>query len=99
MGDEYSGSSANYAVFPVNALFGAALVTLATAQTLDLDSWGNIKIPMIEYLDTTLAVGEGWYQIPSNLSTDHYASLLGLPLSEIHYLKYLVIATLRRTST
>ncbi|THX16144.1 hypothetical protein D6D13_01552 [Aureobasidium pullulans] len=83
MGDEYSGSSVHHAVVPVDALFGAALVSFATTQTLGQDSWGNIKIPMIEYLGTTLASGEGWYQIPSNLSTDHYASLLGLPLSEI----------------
>ncbi|THV68068.1 hypothetical protein D6D27_10133, partial [Aureobasidium pullulans] len=38
MGDEYSGSSVHHAVVPVDALFGAALVSFATTQTLVLES-------------------------------------------------------------
>jgi len=83
MAGVYAGGDAESYYIPVNAMFAAALVSYATAKHSSQDSWGNVRIPFFEQLDLSFSDGEGWYQVPENLSSDQYASVLGLPVSQI----------------
>lgn len=45
-----------------------------------LDIWGNVKIPKIEYLETSAKPdGEGWYEAKVNGLTA-YPSVVGIPM-------------------
>jgi hypothetical protein len=62
----------------VNALFGSLILAPLSSQKSSMDTWGNIKIPILSSLNTTDS--NGWSTVPSN-SSPPYSSLLGIPVS------------------
>jgi hypothetical protein len=62
-----------------NALFIASLLSGADAKNSSADSWGNVKIPMIDSLTST-PDESGWYSLLGDASLT-YSSLVGVPIS------------------
>lgn len=83
MSGQYVGADTENSYIPVDALFGAALVSYATTKYPTQDTWGNIKVPFVEQLAAYNMDSYGWYSVPDDLSSDHYASVLGLPISAV----------------
>jgi len=80
---EYAGQDIAVVWVPVNVLFGAAMLGSSSNSSPSVDSWGNMRIPRIEDLDSSTADAQGWYPVSQLNSSDDFASLVGLPLSEI----------------
>ncbi|KAH6643779.1 hypothetical protein C7974DRAFT_5317 [Boeremia exigua] len=74
----------------LNTLFNGAIIAPAATQASPRDSWGNVKIPRIEYFEKRNAHGfhpddEGWYDTNEALIGDSgvYTSLIGIPFTNI----------------
>jgi hypothetical protein len=64
-----------------NSLFLGALIASKSTQDLASDSWGNVKIPFLESLDSNPANESGWIPVPTeNVS---YSSPLGIIIDEV----------------
>ncbi|KAH7079157.1 hypothetical protein BKA63DRAFT_259660 [Paraphoma chrysanthemicola] len=64
------------------AMYNAALLAPQSVKIGQQDSWGNVKIPRFESLNTTSQDPEGWNAVPSAMSSPElYASLVGLPIA------------------
>jgi hypothetical protein len=59
----------------IQGLYTASLLSPPKSQNSPTDIYDNVKIPLLEGLDT---VQNGWYPV-QNLSASSYSSLLGLP--------------------
>lgn len=63
------------------SLYNAALLAPLSNKVGPRDTWGNVKIPSLEALNTSIPDLDGWVDIPSNISTpEEYASLVGIPV-------------------
>ncbi|KAF2856742.1 hypothetical protein T440DRAFT_7060 [Plenodomus tracheiphilus IPT5] len=63
------------------ALYTAALLAPLSTKVGPRDPWGNVKIPVLEAVNSSLADSDGWISIPSTLpSPEAYSSLVGLPI-------------------
>ena len=68
--------------FLTDALYLSALLTSPTGQAVRMDTWGNVKIPIVEQLEQTAkSDADGWFTVPSNNIS--YSSLVGLPIAGI----------------
>jgi len=56
----YSASDSQYAI---NALYTGRLIGTESTKNGTQDSWGKVKIPMIETLDAYMA-SDGWMPVP-----------------------------------
>ena len=62
-------------------VFQAGLLSATRSLNASSDGWGNVKIPMLETLDKTLADSDGWIHVPNeNVS---YTSMIGSPIAGI----------------
>ncbi|PVH89609.1 hypothetical protein DL98DRAFT_647344 [Cadophora sp. DSE1049] len=75
-----AGYSASDSQYSVNALYTGCLIGTGSTKNGSQDSWGNIKIPMLESLGSMVGQ-EGWIDVPGNHTT--YSSMLGIPVSGI----------------
>ena len=75
----YGGDTVQEIGFYINALYIAALFTAPAIQASPVDTWSNVKVPIIEKLESTSkSDADGWYAVsPENAS---YSSLVGLPV-------------------
>jgi hypothetical protein len=65
-----------------SAIFAASLISPMSVQLSPMDNWGNVKIPLLEYLDPETA-SDGWIPVPAqNIS---YSSVLGNPIAGIPF--------------
>lgn len=80
----YSPSDSQYAI---NALYTGCLIGTESTKNGTEDSWGNVKIPMIETLDAYMA-SDGWMSVPRGVGAVTYNSLLGIPVSGLPIDKY-----------
>jgi hypothetical protein len=62
------------------ALYTAALLAPIETKLGPRDSWGNVKIPSLDYLNETIPDAEGWMSIPRITNPESYTSLVGLPV-------------------
>ena len=70
--------------FYTNALYLAALFSPPAGQASPVDIWADVKIPTIEYLESTSkSDADGWYSVSSDNAT--YSSLVGLPIDGTRY--------------
>lgn len=77
---EFSPFDSGYALDPANALFISSLITPKNMRNSPQDSWGNVRVPMIETLADTDASSDEW--IPFIHSNDsQYAALVGIPVT------------------
>ncbi|TVY45618.1 hypothetical protein LSUB1_G000132 [Lachnellula subtilissima] len=66
----------------INNLFATALISPITTKLAPTDTWGNIKIPMIENYESLASPdSEGWFS--TNTSINVYSSLVGIPMSSM----------------
>lgn len=61
-------------------LYEAALMQAAAIKRGPVDNWGNIKIPRVDQLNSSMADPDGWIDIGNETSVESYYSLLGLPI-------------------
>jgi hypothetical protein len=93
---QYMNMNSSYAAYmsadtgsqlsPVDALFLSAMAAPPTIKNSSLDSWGNLKIPMIESLPGYLeGQAQTWLVVDGgNTETPPvYSSLLGVPIANI----------------
>jgi hypothetical protein len=62
------------------ALYTAALLAPIETKLGPRDSWGNVKIPSLEFLNGTVPDSEGWVSVPHIPHPESYSSLVGLPV-------------------
>ena len=58
-----------------NALFATSLLSPASTKSSSMDTWGKMKIPILELLNDTEETADGWKTVPSSAT---YSSLSGL---------------------
>lgn len=79
---DYSDRASSWAI--VNTLYVASLIAPANTKTSPRDTWGNIKIPMIEhYESSSSADNSGWYETEDGTNSTNsgtYSSLVGIPV-------------------
>ncbi|KAF3916522.1 hypothetical protein ABW20_dc0101695 [Dactylellina cionopaga] len=66
----------------ISSIYVSSLLSPAEVKNSPVDSWRNVKIPLLEYLEGNPAVARqdgGWYDVPR--SNTAYSSLLGNPTS------------------
>jgi hypothetical protein len=64
-----------------DALFVASLLSDGKVKNSSIDSWGNVKIPMIESLLSS-PDADGWYDFEDSEVTT-YSSLIGIPIAGV----------------
>ncbi|KAF2268966.1 hypothetical protein CC78DRAFT_565078 [Lojkania enalia] len=64
-----------------SSLFVSAMASTKDVQQSGMDSWGNLKIPMLERLPF-IPDSDGWTTIDRSLNVT-YSSLIGVPVSNI----------------
>ena len=72
-GDFWNGPS-------LNALFSSSLMAPASIRNSSMDLWGNVKVPDISRLPSSVN-STGWTNVPVLNTT--YSSVLGIPLSNL----------------
>jgi hypothetical protein len=70
-----------YYIPELNTIYSAALIAPTETQDSPMDNWGNVKIPMLESLDSNTADASGWIPVPTGNVT--YSSLVGSPVAGI----------------
>ena len=70
------------AIFTHRALYGASLLSPLSTKVSAMDTWGNVKIPMIELLSNLTQDSEGWYEVGGG-NTTVFSSLIGIPTSNL----------------
>lgn len=63
-----------------SSIFFSSLIAPQSIQESPMDSWGNVKAPVLESL-SAVPDSDGWYDIPEE-DVD-YSSLLGMPITGI----------------
>lgn len=65
----------------VNTLFVASIIAPAPTKSSPRDTWGNVKVPMIEhYESSTHADDNGWFTTTNGDETI-YSSIVGIPMA------------------
>ena len=81
--NEGVGSASAEVLSPINAMFTAALASSPNSKASPQDQFGNIKIPIYEYLEPNSPNEESrWRNVPNN-DTVLWSSLTGLPVHGI----------------
>ena len=70
------------AIFTGQELYGASLLGPLSTKVLAMDTWGNVKIPMVEHLSNPTQDSEGWYEVGGG-NTTVFSSLIGIPTSNL----------------
>ncbi|RAR00722.1 hypothetical protein DDE82_007094 [Stemphylium lycopersici] len=77
----YSTYSGNGKFSDAGALYTAALLAPLATKLGPQDPWGNVKIPTLEGLNTSIPDSDGWFAVSSESSApETYSSLVGLPI-------------------
>jgi hypothetical protein len=75
----FNGVSVNPAYASImDTILGSSIFAPLTAQQAPMDTWGNVKIPVLSELKTT--DGNGWAVVGSNPT---YSSLVGIPVTNL----------------
>ncbi len=85
---QYMGNNKNWTLIgadapelslAVNSLFISSLAS--PRRNFSTDAWGNLKVPMLEALNSSQKSGnDEWFSVPANPT---YAALIGLPMSSV----------------
>ncbi|KAF4951607.1 hypothetical protein FGADI_7382 [Fusarium gaditjirri] len=73
-----AGSSTSYPIL-AHALFTSSLITTKKLYNKPQDSWGNLRIPMVEAFDDYQS--HAWIKIPDNATEVIFSSLIGVPVN------------------
>lgn len=73
----------------VNTIFTGGIIGALASKSSPVDTWGNVKVPRIEYHESrTEPDSEGWFKT-ANGSLDSYSSLIGIPISGTNSTQFL----------
>lgn len=76
----YAQSSRQSDLSVANTLFLASIIAPTATKHSTLDTWGNVRIPMIEPYEQTRALEEhGWFNVSGD-AQGAYSSLVGIPI-------------------
>lgn len=65
----------------VNTIFTGGIIGSIASKSSPVDTWGNVKIPRIEYFESKGGSGaDGWFKTV-NGSSDSYSSMIGIPIA------------------
>ena len=65
----------------VNTIFTGGIIGSIASKSSPVDTWGNVKIPRIEYFESKgESDANGWFKT-ANGSSDSYSSMIGIPIS------------------
>lgn len=91
------GTSRNAHQEIVNTIFVGGIIGPLDSKTSPVDTWGNVKIPRIEYYESRAkADADGWFETTSG-STDSYSSMIGIPVSGINSSRFVKYRTTVQT--
>ncbi|KAJ6260082.1 hypothetical protein Dda_5728 [Drechslerella dactyloides] len=78
------GADVGLSLTETNNIYISSLLSSAGVKAGPVDSWNNIKIPLLESFETNTTAtknGQGWYDVPMTNVT--YSSLLGNPIRNL----------------
>jgi hypothetical protein len=85
------GSSRDSIKEIANTIFTGGIIGSLASRSSPVDTWGNVKIPRIEYYESKGEPDrEGWFKT-ANGSSDSYSSMIGIPVSgtnSTHFVNY-----------
>ncbi|KAJ9656207.1 hypothetical protein H2201_008619 [Coniosporium apollinis] len=64
----------------IDSTYVSSLLAPENVKLASQDTWGNVKIPRIELLNTSFGNAEGWISVPPATKAEQYSSLAGLPI-------------------
>ncbi|KAK6362569.1 hypothetical protein TWF730_000026 [Orbilia blumenaviensis] len=76
------GADVGLSLTETNSIYVSSLLSSAEVKSSPVDSWRNVKIPLLESFEgnaTAIRGDRGWYDVP--LGNVTYSSLLGTPIS------------------
>ncbi|KAL5590236.1 hypothetical protein FOBRF1_013793 [Fusarium oxysporum] len=73
-----AGSSTSYPIL-AHALFTSSLITTKKFYNKPQDSWGNLRIPIVEAFDNYQS--HAWIKLPDNATEVTFSSLIGVPVN------------------
>lgn len=78
----HAGSTAQFG-WGARSAYWAIVNTLFSASLLPRDTWGNVKVPMLEHFKSfSNCDGNGWFSMDKTGAADvPYSSLVGIPIS------------------
>ncbi|KAI1411309.1 hypothetical protein F5Y13DRAFT_191584 [Hypoxylon sp. FL1857] len=77
---QYDSSERNTYFSIINSLFISSLISPDSTKQSAVDTWGNVKVPLIEtYENSSTPDSQGWFTTGDSNIT--YSSLVGLPVS------------------
>ncbi|KAI1492894.1 hypothetical protein F5X96DRAFT_624158 [Biscogniauxia mediterranea] len=89
--EQYDNTDRTTSFGIVNTLLLSSLIAPYSNRLSSVDTWGNVKIPLIEtYEDGSTPDSDGWFTTDESRSV--YSSLVGLPIAGLsgNYTKYSV---------
>ncbi|KAK6535771.1 hypothetical protein TWF281_000023 [Arthrobotrys megalospora] len=78
------GADVGLGLLESNSIYISSLLSSAEVKNSPVDSWRNVKIPLLESFErnsTAVRGDRGWYDVP--LGNVTYSSLLGTPISNL----------------
>ncbi|KAF2811718.1 uncharacterized protein BDZ99DRAFT_560049 [Mytilinidion resinicola] len=81
-GDHRLEADGQTSIATMDALYVSALLSPLTTRTSPVDTWGNVKIPMLEHLSNLTKDAEGWQQVGTEDQTV-FSSLIGVPQTAV----------------
>ncbi|KAK6343784.1 hypothetical protein TWF696_007446 [Orbilia brochopaga] len=75
------GADVGLSLTETNSIYVSSLLSSASVKASPIDSWNNIKIPLLESFEnnsTAAKNDQGWYDVP--MANVTYSSLLGTPI-------------------
>ncbi len=82
--DVFTGHDYGGFAIPVNSLFLSSLGAPASIRNSSMDTWGNLMVPMLEYLPQyTNNSSQEWLRVDNVSNTPTYAGFIGVPTANI----------------
>ncbi len=72
-----------YSIHPIKALYNFALSSPLEMKLAARDSWGNVRLPRLEFARQAAGTDSYWSPVPKITSPDQYASMFGLPIYQL----------------
>ncbi|KIW29290.1 uncharacterized protein PV07_05115 [Cladophialophora immunda] len=77
----------------VNTLFVASIISPESTKSSPRDTWGNVKIPMIEHYENSSTIDDdGWF-ITLDGEQSTYSSIVGIPIAGVDSTDFINYAT------
>jgi hypothetical protein len=72
-----------YQINPIKDLYNFALLSPLEMKLAARDSWGNLRLPRLEFTRQAAGTDSDWSPVPKITSPDQYTSMFGLPIYQL----------------